>query len=562
MEIQGNTGTTTVRVGQDIGGDLSAGLRHKCTFSAYLYNNTGLSIIPQLVLATANAFNNPAATTDVSTTNLQSCPSGLWTYVTDTVDLTNLANVANGLSVIVALPGVDTATKNVLFSRTKFQLGEIATPFTDDVSLFVQIPSVGAAQLQDGCIARPSLFLSNVVPLGAYVDKSITDPKIADNTILARSLSTGIVVVTGNTNTTVNVTAITPNTTGLASGMPISGSGIPGGATIAAVVSSSAITLSAAASTSVTGVTLAVTAGTSATVGNLGYTPENKAGDVCTGVHVHNQDTVINSTSYSGAAISIGISSANASNAGYMPAIGFLRPGIYGRALGLNNADSRFKTVDSGGVVGYLLDTVTGVDTNSYQNGSITYAKLAQSLINLICPVGMIILYPGPNPPVGYLNCDGSAVSRTTFAALFQAIGVYWGGGDGVNTFNVPNLLSRTAVGYGGGYSLASLGGEATHTLSVGELAFHGHGVSDPMHGHVFHDPGHAHSYVNPTGGFSGQAGSSQYSASGSTGTSAATTGCTMDLALTQIGIQGSGSNTPHNNMQPYAVVWYIIKAS
>jgi microcystin-dependent protein len=554
-EIQGNVGLANVRFSQDIQGDLAATLRNLCTFSGYLYNGSGVTMSPQLIISSANAFNNFSARTDVSSTNLQSCPAGQWTYVTDTVDLTSLANIANGFSVVVSFSGIDTPAKNVLFSRLKFQAGTVATPFTDDVSLFVQAPSVDSTMLQDGCIARPGLFLSNVIPSGAYTAKSVVDANLADNTILARSLSTGKIITTGNTNTTVNVTNI-PSTAGMAPGMAISGSGIPAGATIASIVSGTAITLSVAASTSVTGVTLTVTAGTSATVGNLGYTPENKAGDTCTGIHAHVQDTVINNQAAINTALSVQMTTANAGNAGYMPGIGFYRPGINSRSIGLNNADSRFKTIDNAGTVGYLLDTVTKVDTNSYQAGSITLAALAQSLINIIIPAGMIRMWGGSGVPSGWLLCDGTAVSRTTYAALWTAIGTIWGAGDGATTFNLPNLQGCAPVGYVSntgtarpGITLRGLGassayGEETHALAQSEM---------PAHAHTIIENPHTHTYTNPAGTQVGFAlgGTALFSPAGVANTGGSVTNLTLN---------NTGGNGVHNNMQPFAVVFYIVK--
>ena len=56
-------------------------------------------------------------------------------------------------------------------------------------------------------------------------------------------------------------------------------------------------------------------------------------------------------------------------------------------------------------------------------------------------PTGTIIIWSAPTPPAGYLICDGAAISRTTYAALFQVIGTTWGAGDGNTTFNLPNFV-------------------------------------------------------------------------------------------------------------------------
>lgn len=63
-------------------------------------------------------------------------------------------------------------------------------------------------------------------------------------------------------------------------------------------------------------------------------------------------------------------------------------------------------------------------------------------------PVGGIMQFGGTTAPTGWLICDGSAVSRTTYADLFSAIGTSYGSGNGSTTFNVPNLKGKIPVGY------------------------------------------------------------------------------------------------------------------
>jgi microcystin-dependent protein len=62
-------------------------------------------------------------------------------------------------------------------------------------------------------------------------------------------------------------------------------------------------------------------------------------------------------------------------------------------------------------------------------------------------PSGTVVAYAGAASPSGWLLCDGVAVSRTTFAALFAAIATSYGAGDGSTTFNVPDLRGRVGVG-------------------------------------------------------------------------------------------------------------------
>ena len=61
--------------------------------------------------------------------------------------------------------------------------------------------------------------------------------------------------------------------------------------------------------------------------------------------------------------------------------------------------------------------------------------------------VGMIIPYAGSGDPIGYLLCDGRAVKRADYPALFAAIGTTYGKGDGSTTFNIPNLIAKFIEG-------------------------------------------------------------------------------------------------------------------
>lgn len=78
----------------------------------------------------------------------------------------------------------------------------------------------------------------------------------------------------------------------------------------------------------------------------------------------------------------------------------------------------------------------------------------------------------------GWLECNGQAVSRATYASLFTAIGTRFGSGDGVNTFNLPNETGRVALGAGPGYPQDQTGGSASTTLSVQNLPPHTHTIN------------------------------------------------------------------------------------
>jgi microcystin-dependent protein len=101
---------------------------------------------------------------------------------------------------------------------------------------------------------------------------------------------------------------------------------------------------------------------------------------------------------------------------------------------------------------------------------------------------GTILPWSTITPPSGFLECDGTAVSRSTYAALFAVVGTTYGIGDGSTTFNVPNLADNVAVGKSNNKALGTTGGAntvtptgnvagstANATLSTAQLASHSH---------------------------------------------------------------------------------------
>jgi microcystin-dependent protein len=108
------------------------------------------------------------------------------------------------------------------------------------------------------------------------------------------------------------------------------------------------------------------------------------------------------------------------------------------------------------------------------------------------------IVWRGASASSGYLPCDGSAVSRTTFSDLFAAIGEVFGAGNGTTTFNIPDLIDRHPIGEGGALALGDTGGAVDHTHTT---AAHDHAVTQPAN-HANHSSagGHTHN-AHTTGG-------------------------------------------------------------
>lgn len=110
--------------------------------------------------------------------------------------------------------------------------------------------------------------------------------------------------------------------------------------------------------------------------------------------------------------------------------------------------------------------------------------ELADTLADIpVYPVGIILPFADDVLPDGYLLCDGTAVSRTTYADLFAVCGTTYGVGNGSTTFNLPDMRGRIPVGAGTGSGLTArtLGqtfGAETVTLAEGDLAVHTHTIN------------------------------------------------------------------------------------
>lgn len=192
--------------------------------------------------------------------------------------------------------------------------------------------------------------------------------------------------------------------------------------------------------------------------------------------------------------------------------------------------------------------------------------------------VGVVKMYAGSTAPAGYLMCDGTAVDRTTYAALFAAIGTAYGTGDGSTTFNLPDLRGRSPMGAGQGSGLTNrvLGtkiGEENHLLTVNEMPSHNHGgatgtesaththsgVTGGMSANVTHS--HTGGVVESVSGWGSGAGGTAHSNTGSVNidhTHSFTTG--VNSASHTHPIAGQGGGAAHNNVQPNTVVNFIIK--
>jgi microcystin-dependent protein len=184
---------------------------------------------------------------------------------------------------------------------------------------------------------------------------------------------------------------------------------------------------------------------------------------------------------------------------------------------------------------------VAQITTNA--QGQVTAAS---NVTIAVVPTGMIAPYAGSSAPTGYLLCDGSAVSRTTYATLFALIGTTYGSGDGSTTFNVPDLRGRVPMGVDGtaarvtsastgganADTLGGAGGAETHTLGTTQIPSHSHQQQKA---------------ASPTGGTL-----EYYTIAGTTGST--------PTGNSRPATQTTGGGDAHSNTQPWLALNFIIK--
>lgn len=148
-------------------------------------------------------------------------------------------------------------------------------------------------------------------------------------------------------------------------------------------------------------------------------------------------------------------------------------------------------------------------------------------------PVATILPFAGMSAPDGFMLCDGAELLASENVDLFSAIGTTYGEGEAPGSFKLPDLRGRAPIGAGQGDGLtdrvlAASDGSETHQLTVDEMPSHSHKYG-AMHKQYYGMNAYTYAGVNPSA-------QEQYSAA------------------------PTGGDQPHNNMQPYLVVNYIIK--
>lgn len=148
-------------------------------------------------------------------------------------------------------------------------------------------------------------------------------------------------------------------------------------------------------------------------------------------------------------------------------------------------------------------------------------------------PVATILPFAGSVAPEGFMLCDGTELLASEYADLFTVIGSTYGAGQAAGSFKLPDLRGRSPIGAGKGDGLTervvgAAGGAEQHQLTVDEMPSHDHKYGS-MHQNYYGMNAYTYSGVHPG-------------------------------AQVQYSVSPTGGDQPHNNMQPFLVVNYIIK--
>jgi microcystin-dependent protein len=210
-----------------------------------------------------------------------------------------------------------------------------------------------------------------------------------------------------------------------------------------------------------------------------------------------------------------------------------------------------------GGTITGFVDIVETITQRTYEDAADKDVYIARKATNVVsgayawgdfvriprlrdmAPAGIVQPFAGAvaSVPQGWLHCNGQAVSRTAYAGLFAAIGTTYGVGDGVNTFNLPDLQGRVAVGQDVLQAefdvIGETGGIVSVTLDETQIPSHSHTMNwDRTKRGEGSDPNDA--AAAPDGSHFG----TDFSKSTSS----------------------TGGSQAHTNLQPYIVMPYIIK--
>lgn len=154
------------------------------------------------------------------------------------------------------------------------------------------------------------------------------------------------------------------------------------------------------------------------------------------------------------------------------------------RYLQITNAASTYLALAGGTMTGNLTLVGNPSTTNMAANKGYVDTQIAAITPTDMTPAGTVIWTARNTAPTGYVKANGAAISRTTYSALFSAIGTTFGSGDGSTTFNVPDLRGEFVRGWDDGRGI-----DTSRTFGSAQ------GSANLAHNHTVNDPGHLHTW-------------------------------------------------------------------
>jgi microcystin-dependent protein len=218
-------------------------------------------------------------------------------------------------------------------------------------------------------------------------------------------------------------------------------------------------------------------------------------------------------------------------------------------------------------------------NTTNITKNEIVKQEIINNTIDM--PSGSIMQYISNIAPEGWLICDGTELLISEYSNLYNIIGNTYGETSDSKYFKLPDFRGRVSVGAGSGKGLSTrnlgeLGGEEKHKLTISEMPIHNHNgrtLNGGNHSHNVNDPGHYH-IVNTVQKNGNNTVSNTFNKNditkidnkqlNSTSTNKETTNISIGPNgdhIHEFTTNNSGGGLEHNNMQPYLVTYYIIKA-
>lgn len=210
--------------------------------------------------------------------------------------------------------------------------------------------------------------------------------------------------------------------------------------------------------------------------------------------------------------------------------------------------------------VPYALHAQSADRANSAARADVATSLSAVGGGQLGAPIGMIVPYSGSagSVPTGWLLCDGASYDVNIYPELFALIGTAYGSDP--NRFKVPDLRGRNPMGRDANQaefaSLGQIGGAKVHALTIAEMPAHNHGGVTGSAG------SHSHPYGTRGFGTGTAGGTITSSALGMDGSGDDQNAATQFAGEHTHVIPSAGAGSPHNNLQPYLILNFIIKAN